>query len=102
MHCFVFFGHTRGISALGGGRGDVMVVNSGEIGHPGKVTSTASGSSMWTVCWPILTMPSLGCCLSSWSGWSRYNTIHYSRLNSVEMKKKYNEMNISEHLVLVF
>ena len=36
----LFLGHTRGICAVG-----VLVGNSGEIGHPGKVTSTASCSS---------------------------------------------------------
>ena len=84
----VFLGHTRGICAVAAGVG-VLVGNSGEIGHPGKVTSTASGSSMWTVCWPILTLPSLGGSSSSWSGRSRYNRyeIMQSRLNVVEMKK---------------
>ena len=41
----VFFGRTRGISAIAGG---VMFGNSAEIGHPGKVTASAFSSSMWT------------------------------------------------------
>ena len=39
----VFLGNTRGICAV---VGDVSVGNSGEIGHPGKVTTSASCSSM--------------------------------------------------------
>ena len=81
----LFLGHTRGICAVAAGMG-VLVGNSGEIGHPGKVTSTAACSSIWTVFWPILTLSSFGCCSFSWSGRSHYNS-HKIMLNAVEMKK---------------
>ena len=60
-------GPTRGICAV---VGDVIVSNSGEIGHPGK--ATASCSSIKRAGGPLLTLALLGGCLSFWSGRSHY------------------------------